>query len=102
MVESAVCNEMGLPSANCFVYLEKKQPQRANQLKKTKNRQRIGWERGHTYAISEVLVIAEVSLVQCSFSRSDFPFICLFTKLKIYLKFLCNFNPHFVKLLNWK
>lgn len=109
MVGSAACNETELPSANCFVYLgkktpnePKKQPQIANQLKKTKNRQGIGRERGHTSAIREVLMIAEVSSVQCSFSRPVFPFICLFINSKIYLTFLCNFNPHIVKLaLNW-
>lgn len=52
MVGSAVCNEAGLPSANCFVYLERKQPQRANQLKMTKSRQGNGWETVHTSAIS--------------------------------------------------
>lgn len=47
-------------------------------------------------------MIAEVSSVQCSFSRPVFPFICLFINSKIYLTFLCNFNPHIVKLaLNW-
>lgn len=54
--------------------------------------------RDHVSAISEVLIIAKTSSVQCTFSRPIFPFISFFVKSKVYLMFSCDFSPHIAKL----